>query len=147
MIGASEQELNKALGVLHNESRCRSVLCVMVSGMDYQQRDIDPQYLKDAIADISPAASQAGVEWLNDLTGRRFSLETGAAYVAIMEKGGVFETGERNNECLVIIAESAGCHESDQLMTRTKREWLRYRESFQLERWAGNFSRPSNKSD
>ncbi len=138
LIGASEQELNEALNLLQSESRCNKTLCVMVSGMDYEQRDVNSQHLEEAMSEISPAASQAGVEWLNDLTGRRFSLETGAAYVAIMEGDARLDS----EDCLVIIAESAGCHESDQLLTRTKREWLRYRESFQLERWMDKLAHP-----
>ncbi len=143
LIGASEQELNKALNVLQSELRCNKALCVMVAGMDYQQRDINLQHLDEAVSEISPAASQAGVEWLNDLTGRRFSLETGAAYVVIMEG----EIPLDSADCLVIIAESAGCHESDQLLTRTKREWLRYRESFQLERWMDKLNHPPGKPE
>ncbi len=143
LIGASEQELNKALDVLHDESRCNQAQYVMVAGMDYQQRDINAQHLEGALSEISPAASQAGVEWLNDLTGRRFSLETGAAYVAIMEGGTLLDSANY----LVIVAESAGCHESDQLMTRTKREWLRYRESFQLERWTEKLAHPPGEPE
>ena len=129
LIGASEQELGRALGVLHKESRCNRPLSVTVAGMDHPQQDVNSLRLAKALVEVSSAASQEGVEWLNDLTGRRFSLETGAACMALVEGGALLDA----TDCPVIVAERAGCHESSQPMVRTQREWQREREPLPLE--------------
>lgn len=129
LMGASEYSLNQAFGVLYRELGCSRSLRVGVMGMNYGEGIIDPDFQREVVSEVSPAASLAGVEWLRDLTGRRFSLETGAAYVTVTERDG---NSEGCNECVIIIAESVGCYESGQLLSQTKSAWLSHRESFQL---------------
>lgn len=129
LMGASAQELKQALGTLHKELRCNRPFCVNVASRDCAESVTGQKSLKGGLLEVSPAKSRAGVEWLSDVTGRRFSLETGAIHAAIVERE---ERVEKGNECVIIIAESTGCYESGQSLSQAKRGWLRYRESFQL---------------
>ncbi|MCK5894526.1 MAG: pyridoxal-phosphate dependent enzyme [Endozoicomonadaceae bacterium] len=127
LMGASEYGLNRALKMLCKELRGNSSIRVGVGGMNYGKCIMDLDSQAKVMTEVSPAASLAGVEWLSDLTGRRFSLETGAAYVTVAKRDG---KGGGEGECAIIIAESVGCYESGQFLSKIKRAWLNRRESF-----------------